>query len=565
MPHTRTIAARLLLTAGMLAALVGMLCTCPGCVPKAEGPADTFGLDFTMPPDMPVAGALVFVVDGVNAAVFEEMLQAGQLPALRRYFVDRGLYAPRAIANTPSVTLANQVSLITGLYPGHHGIPGVNWFDRNQLIWRNYETIAQKNTLDGDYLAPTLFNRLSDQTTFSIFYQAHRGATKFVENWTSAGPPYYFGWYEYVDRLTLYRLGMAMDLARRRRQFPALTVAYLLAPDFRGYEHGVGSSEYRDALRHTDRQIGRVLGDVQRAGLLDRLVIALVSDHGMDHIERHLGLEDFLRRRVGLEVAAKHLWEKQSFEDRQDYYDRFSTVVCGTGDRYRAVCLRRPIRRDGGAAGWEAWTVRPTPRDLEDYPTRQGPMDLPKVLICQDAVDVLAYVAGPDRVRVRVQGGEVEFAQDGGAGRPITYRHVCGLADPLGWRGRVSDELLAGRPGSPRAWLEATAGTNHPDLPAQILAYFRSHLAGDIALFARPGYDFGDAYTGGHGGLWPVDMHTPMLLAGPGVPHRRQQLARTVDLVPTLLSLSGRPVPPGLDGASLVEPATRPAGPDGGP
>jgi len=44
-----------------------------------------------------------------------------------------------------------------------------------------------------------------------------------------------------------------------------------------------------------------------------------------------------------------------------------------------------------------------------------------------------------------------------------------------------------------------------------------------------------------------------MLLAGPGVPHeRRTAPVRSVDLVPTLLDLLGRPVPAGLDGRSLL-------------
>ncbi len=47
--------------------------------------------------------------------------------------------------------------------------------------------------------------------------------------------------------------------------------------------------------------------------------------------------------------------------------------------------------------------------------------------------------------------------------------------------------------------------------------------------------------------------HVPMLLAGPGVPagHRVDSLARTVDLVPTVLELLGLPPAGGLDGRTL--------------
>ena len=87
------------------------------------------------------------MVDGVNGQIFHEMLDEGELPAFKKYFVDRGLYAPAAVP-TRLRHAGELTSLVTGLFPGHHGIIGINWFDRNELISRNYETMAQKNMLD---------------------------------------------------------------------------------------------------------------------------------------------------------------------------------------------------------------------------------------------------------------------------------------------------------------------------------------------------------------------------------------------------------------------------------
>jgi len=530
----------------------------PGCgVPGPQGPADTFNLDFRRIDANKTDGAIIFFVDGVNPFIFQDMLQAGELPAIQKHFVDRGLYAPRAVANIPSVTLANETSLVTGLYPGHHGITGINWFDRNRLLWRDYETIAQKNTLDNDYTAATIYECFPDRTTVCMFFQAHRGATKFIENWTSAGPPFFFGWYEFVDRLTLSRFNILIDVARKRREFPAITIAYLLAPDFRAYQSGVDSKSYRDALRHTDRQIGRVLQDLKKADLLEKLHLALVSDHGLTEVTRHFHLEKFLRQNVGLDIAAERLWENTSFRRRLDVYRKHSAVLYGSGDRYWAVCLRRPIRREDGVTGFEPWLARPRPEDLEHYPTRKGLVDLPSVLADQEAVDAVAYAVAPNCVRLVRKGGQVEFRQDAGPGGPISY-HVISGNDPLGWRGKLASDLLAGKPHPPRAWLEATADTRFPGLPAQMVAYFRARRAGDLAVFAAPGWDFHVRNRAGHGGLRPEDMLVPLLLAGPGVPHRQIDAAQTVDLMPTLLHLLGRPIPPGLDGQSLVGPAASP-------
>ena len=508
-----------------------------GCgVPGPDGPADSYGLDFTPPKDAQVRGAVVFIVDGVNGAIFQQMLDAGKLPAIKKYFVDRGLYAPKAVANTPSVTLTNFTSIATGKFPGHHGVTGVTWFDRQKFIYRDYAILAQKNTLDGDYDCPNIYelaNNPGNDMTVSIFYQPHRGTTKFFEDALSAMVPYLFGCYDFIDRLTLFRFGEMMDLARRDGRFPLVTCVYLLNPDFQAYAHGINSKQYKQALLHTDRQIGRVLGDMARAGVLDKVIIALLSDHSMGDVREHFKMEKFLRDQVGLNLANEKFWEDSSAQYREEYYNEFSAVLYRCGDRYAAICLREPIRDEvGKIIDYKPWSVRPGSAELEE---------LIQKLSAEQAVDVVAWATGENRCRVRTKRGVVEFSQPNGPGGDISYslisRSEAGK-DPLGWFGRVPKKLLNGKPVSPRDWLDATNATNYPDLPAQILAYFRANRAGDLAVFAAPGYDFNTHNHAGHGGLRGYDdMHVPLLLAGPGVPHKKISTARTTDLVPTLLQL----------------------------
>jgi hypothetical protein len=543
-----------------------LACAClaaGGCqTPSANGPADTFGLDFSMPDGMPAPGAIVFVVDGVNARVFQEMMEANELPALREYFVDRGLYVPRAAASAPGVTIANLTSIATGRFPGRHDVLANRWFDRNQLVYRDYETISQKNLLDSDCAGPMIWESFPDDLTYSCFFQPHRRATVWDENFVAGGVTYFLGMYTYIDRMTLNMLGNMAKEARAARRFPALTVCYLLAPDFAAYAAGTSpgdSAQYRDALRHTDRQIGRVLGDLRRAGLLDRVRLAFVSDHGHLPTPRHIDPRRYLAERAGLDVATGGPWESTPFARRQAAFEKHAAVAAVGGDRYFALYLRRPLNAGREPAGLAPWLDRPSPADLRAYPSRGGKtIDLPRLLAQAQAVDAVACASGPGSVRVIRAGGEVEFRQEGGAGGDITCSIVSG-DDPLGWSARLPADLAAGRPASPRRWLEATLETQFPDLPAQILACFQSRHSPDIAVFAAPGWDFGRSNKSGHGGLRAEEMFVPMLLAGPGVPHGRQAVARSVDLAPTLLRLLGKPVPPGLDGEPLAgdsEPAS---------
>ncbi len=548
-----------------------------GCGAWHDERKATFGFDF--PPPAPDEGpsAIVFFVDGVNRDVFDRMLADGRLPMLKTYLVDRGLYCDRCIANVPSITLANETSFVTGLFVGRHGITGNNWFDRNRVFWRDYEEVNQKNTLDGDYTAPTIFERLSDATTMSLFFQAHRGATKFAENWMTAGPPYFFGWYGLVDRISLWRFDIVAHVARARGAFPALTVAYLLAPDMEAYRSGVSSPGYEKALEHTDAHVGRALRDLEAAGRLRNTVIVLTSDHGMGDVARHWPIKKFLRDEVRLSMPDRAFADDIRFENRLHYYRRFACVLAGSGDRYWTLYLRKP--RAGAAEGakpdFENWLVRPSADDLRAYPTRDGRrVDLIQRLRDAEAVDVVAYRPAVNRVHVVTKRGTAEITS-GAVGlrtdraellpsaagadtrrapdtTAFAYRVIQG-DDPLGYADALPPEMVLGKPHSPEAWLQATADTQYPDLVPQIMAYFDAPRAGDIAVFAAPGWDFSHKYKAGHGGVRPADMTTVLLMAGPGVPHeRRKDAVRAVDVMPTLLELLGRPVPNNIDGRSIL-------------
>jgi len=538
-----------------LAAVAACLLACGmgGCAAMPDQRRETFGIDFHVaaPPEPPAV--VVFFVDGVSPPVFEAMLEEERLPNLKRYFVDRGLYVRRCVANVPSVTLANETSFVTGVFPGRHGVTGINWFDRNGLLWRNYETIDQKNALDGDYRSTTVYECLGDATTFSLFFQAHRGATKFVENWMSAGPPYFFGWYPFVDRISLWRFDVVAEVARERGEFPALVIAYLLAPDMEAYRSGVSSESYEAALEHTDAHIGRIVRDLESAGLLDRLVLVFVSDHGMVDVERHWALEDWLRDEVGLSVARRHLWEETKFEKRLAYYRDFSCVYYGSGERYGALCLRKPRAGAGeGDVAFENWLVRPGPEDLRSYPARDGSrVDLVRRLREAEAADLVAYRAGPGLVHLVTKRGTVELLRPSAGSRDVAYRVLQG-DDPLGYGDTVPTSMLYGKAFDAQSWLEATADTQYPDLVPQIMAYFDAPRAGDLVVFAAHGWDFGGHLRAGHGGVAPGEMFVPLIIAGPGVPRETHAgPVRAVDVMPTILDLLGRPVPEGLDGRCL--------------
>ncbi len=531
----------------LIAALVG-------CEPASESTYEW--LDLSVPADPEPRGAVVFIVDGIHPEIFQAMLAAGELPNIDTYFIQRGLHVSHVVVNTPSVTIPNLTSIATGLVPGEHGVVGVNWFDRNRLIWRNYATIAQKNTLDGDYQAPTIYEPFADRSTYSIFFQPHRGATKFFENWTSNGPAFFFGMFEQVDRTSLSRLGEVVQLARARGRWPAVTMVYLLAPDFRAYQQGLTSEDYRQAMIHTDEQLGRVMRDFEAAGLIDDLLFIFTSDHGMVAVEHHFDLAEFLADECGLELATAELWEEHSFERRLETYQQSNAVLNCSGNRYAALQLRKPEMHDDGMREvFAPWPERPTATDLRAYPTTNDErINLPEILVGQEAIAAVAWRSDDHSVSVCTDGGLVTFSQPAGAGGVIQYRLVAG-DDPLGWAGHVDADLLVGEFASPARWLAETAGLDFADAPMQLLAYFRARRAGDIVLFAADGWDFRGTHHAGHGGVDAAELHVPLLIAGPGIPAGRalEIAIRRDALVPTILDYLNLPDALDTDAPSVYD------------
>ncbi len=496
------------------------------------------GRDLKLPPQ----GVVLFIVDGVDTGIFETMLDAGELPNIQKYFVDRGLYVPKVTAATPSITLPSLTSLVTGQTPGEHGVLGINWFDRNQLIWRNYETIAQKNTLDGDYTAPTIFQHFPERSTYSVFLQPHRGVTKFFENAISNAPAYGAGMWDQMDKTTLSRMGQVAQLARQREEWPAFIAFYLVSPDFHAYKHGVDTDAYRQSLVRLDEQLGITLRMVEDMGMLNDVYIALVSDHGMVSVEQHFPIDRYLRDELGLDVAPQKLWEQTPFESRLKTYRRYNAVVNCSGNRYAAIQLRAPNTQADGTTydgTFISWPKRPSASTLQNYPTGDGQtVDLPKVLVDQDAIAAVAWRVGPDCIHLLTDDGLAEFRRDDDG--MISYMRLEGIA-PLGWAGKVEPSLLDGTPADGRTWQEQTAGLDYADIPTQLLTYFEARRAGDLVVFANDGWDFRQSNRAGHGSIRAGELHVPFLLAGPGIePGRLDTHPRNIDIPITLLHLMGK-------------------------
>jgi hypothetical protein len=156
-------------------------------------------------------------------------------------------------------------------------------------------------------------------------------------------------------------------------------------------------------------------------------------------------------------------------------------------------------------------------------------------------MDLVVVRSAPDAVRVFGEAGSAEIRRTPGPREPSFAYTILDGADPLGYAADDRMRVWMQVAHTSQEWLAATADLRHPDLVPQLLLAFDDPRAGDLAVFAAPGWDFStEHYVGGHGGVEREELIVPLYFAGPGIRAGAElPSARLVDLVPTLLELYG--------------------------
>ncbi|MEE8170723.1 MAG: alkaline phosphatase family protein, partial [Phycisphaerae bacterium] len=205
---------------------------------SACAPIQRDGLRLAAEVRRPERSVVLLFADGLNHATVRDMLNAGELPHIRRIFVEGGVTVEHAITCLPSVTYPVTVSLLTGMFPGHHGVVGNQWFDRRALRFQNYSYISTFQSADGDYRPTTIFEFLADRLTVNLQLHTRRGVTQTFEDMIPNAVDYFIGRYYRLDKRTVDQLERVIRFANNVGRWPDLIAAYFPAADQTGHAFG---------------------------------------------------------------------------------------------------------------------------------------------------------------------------------------------------------------------------------------------------------------------------------------------------------------------------------------
>ncbi len=177
----------------------------------------------------------------------------------------------------PSITFPNHLTLVTGLYPEHHGIVANNFYDPvRKQIYRLSDPAA---VTDGSWYGGTPIWVLAEQQGMRTACFFWPGSEAEIQG---TRPSYYL---KYDGKVPNDRR-VAQVLAWLRlpeAQRPHLITLYFGDADHAGHEFGPDSEQVRQAVGSIDTQIGAL-----RAGLAELhlpIDLVVVSDHGMATVQ----------------------------------------------------------------------------------------------------------------------------------------------------------------------------------------------------------------------------------------------------------------------------------------
>ena len=210
-------------------------------------------------------------------------------PSLRTLMA-RGVHADGLVPSFPTKTFPNHYTIVTGLYPGHHGIVANNIKD--PATGRRFSAANQAEVADalwwgGEPIWVTAQRAM--QPAAAMFWVGSEAPIHGMR------PRHWKAYDEDLpgnDRVDQVLAWLDLPAAER----PTFVTLYFEDPDTAGHDHGPNAVETQEAIRRTDAYLGRLLGGIERRGLTDRVNIVVTSDHGMAEVteDRVVVLDDYV-------------------------------------------------------------------------------------------------------------------------------------------------------------------------------------------------------------------------------------------------------------------------------
>ncbi|HZB89455.1 MAG TPA: ectonucleotide pyrophosphatase/phosphodiesterase [Terracidiphilus sp.] len=186
----------------------------------------------------------------------------------------RGVWAPEGmLPSFPSLTFPNHFTIVTGLYPEHHGLVANSFYDETRHA--RYALNDPSAVTDGSWYSGVPLWSLAESQGMRSACLFWPGSEAKVAGYR---PTYYMRFDDKIDDTA--RIDQVLAWLRLPADVrPHFITLYYSEPDHEGQEFGPDAPETRAAIRKVDGLVGKLKEGLDATGLPIDLVV--VSDHGM--------------------------------------------------------------------------------------------------------------------------------------------------------------------------------------------------------------------------------------------------------------------------------------------
>lgn len=191
-------------------------------------------------------------------------------------FAAEGVRSEGLIPSFPSKTFPNHYTVVTGLYPGRHGLVDNSFYDpelKEYYTMKNAERVRNKNYYGGIPLWELA--KQHQLKSASYFWVGTEVSGK--------NPEYYYAYNESIaDTVRVDQVLSWLNLPSAER--PHFITLYFSSPDHEGHTFGPLSIQTQRAVENADQLLNRLLVGVDKINLPINIIV--VSDHGMSNLKQ---------------------------------------------------------------------------------------------------------------------------------------------------------------------------------------------------------------------------------------------------------------------------------------
>lgn len=447
---------------------------------------------------------ILFLMDSISSAKFNEFLDDGIAKNLKSFIDSNSLKIDKCIISLPTASITTHVSLLTGVYPYLHGVPGLRWYDKINKKLRTYVGVGyRKINSDLNQNIKTLFERC-EVSSACLNEPFNRGA-----GFKKILIPFITG-----SRKTFKNLLKLIESDKYQ-----LIMVWFHKTDEIAHRFGPDSNKFAEEFKKVDYYFGKLIACLKNREELQNYLIVVTADHGAINVNQHFDIYKHLRS-LGLPIKGR-------FYHRHVPIRSKDFVLTVQGDRCAQIYL-------------------PSNNSLSVKDELVN--NITKSLIRHEAVDIIASRSRSGEVKLSSRRGNAVIHIDGQNSSDLhawSYSYRTNHdSDPLGyWNHSQSAGLVNTGFFSDREWLKATFDCDYPNFIPQVSLLLHTKRAGDIIVFAnkdwdlkgwRIGWNWG-RHKGSHGGALKDEICTPLLIGNLNIKTSELDFCESTDIVPTIL------------------------------